>query len=112
MTALSLNVMGVDKRRTGRRTADDGRRTTDGGRRTADGGRRTTDGGRRTADGGRRTADGGRRTTDGGAFYKHMVINVLFHPFEFLEIKFFNQHSIRMYHRINVVFLGKRFEIL
>ena len=97
--------LGVDKRRTGRRTAD-------GGRRTADGGRRTTDGGRRTADGGRRTTDGGRRTTDGGAFYKHMVINVLFHPFEFLEIKFFNQHSIRMYHRINVVFLGKRFEIL
>jgi hypothetical protein len=68
---------GVDKRRT-----DDGRRTTDGGRRTADGGRRT-------ADGGRRTADDGRRTADRGAFYKHMVINVLFHPFEFLEITFF-----------------------
>ena len=91
---------GVDKRRT------------DGGRRTADGGPRTADGGRRTADDGRRTADGGPRTAVRGAFYKHMVINVLFHPFEFLEIKFFNQHSIRMYHRINVVFLGKRFEIL
>jgi hypothetical protein len=37
----------------------------------------------------KRRKDGGRRTTDGGAFYKHMVINVLFHPFEFLEIKFF-----------------------
>ena len=74
--------------------------------------KRRTDDGRRTADRGRRTADGGRRTADRGAFYKHMVINVLFHPFEFLEIKFFNQHSIRMYHRINVVFLGKRFEIL
>ena len=49
---------------------------------------------------------------DRGAFYKHMVINVMFHPFEFLEIKFFNQHSVRMYHRINVGFLGKRFEIL
>jgi hypothetical protein len=58
-----FNAMGVDKRR--------------------------TDGGRRTADGGRRTADGVRRTADRGAFYKHMVINVLFHPFEFLEIKFF-----------------------
>jgi hypothetical protein len=61
---------GVDKRRT-------------------DGGRRTADGGPRMADRGRRTADGGRRTADRGAFYKHMVINVLFHPFEFLEIKFF-----------------------
>jgi hypothetical protein len=80
----SLLQLGVDKRRT-----DGGRRTTDGGRRTADGGRRTADDGRRTADGGRRTTDGGRRTADRGAFYKHMVINVLFHPFEFLEIKFF-----------------------
>jgi hypothetical protein len=44
---------------------------------------------KRRTDGGRRTADDGRRTTDRGAFYKHMVINVLFHPFEFLEIKFF-----------------------
>ena len=44
---------------------------------------------KRRTDGGRRTTDGGRRTADRGAFYKHMVINVLFHPFEFLEIKFF-----------------------
>jgi hypothetical protein len=44
---------------------------------------------KRRTDGGRRTAVGGRRTADRGAFYKHMVINVLFHPFEFLEIKFF-----------------------
>jgi hypothetical protein len=68
-------AMGVDKRRA------------DGGRRTADGGRRTADDGRRTADDGRRTADDGRRTAEHQ--YKHMVINVLFHPFEFLEIKFF-----------------------
>ena len=53
--------VGVDKRRT-------------------DGRPRTADRGRRTADRGRRTADRGPRTADRGAFYKHMVINVLFHP--------------------------------